>query len=273
MELQGEVIVVRGGGDIATGVIHKLWSMGKKVLVLETAKPAAIRRLVAFSEAIYNGEMIVEGAKAIKVEEWEDSSEIEAVWDQQAIPIVIDPEGRSIVKWKPTVVIDAIIAKKNLGTRIEMAPLTIGLGPGFEAGKDVHIVIETMRGPSLGEIITNGKAIPNTGVPGKILGVDKDRVIHAPIEGILHNIREIGDLVEKGETIAYIEGDKMQVKIEATINGVLRGLIRDGYQVKKGFKIADIDPRQSEIVFCNKITDKAKTIAKSVEIVLQKHRT
>lgn len=268
MEFDQELIIVRGGGDLATGVVHKLWSMGKKVLVLETEKPAAIRRFVAFSEAIYNGEMVVEGARSIKVEDLVDRKSLDAIWEQDAIPVLIDPEGKSIEKWNPAVVIDAIIAKKNLGTNRSMAPLTIGLGPGFTAGKDVHVVIETMRGPSLGEIITNGQAILNTGIPGKILGVDKERVIHAPADGILHNICKIGDVVKKGDTITYIENSVGNVKVQATIEGVLRGLIREGYEVKNGFKIADIDPRLEMKDCCGNITDKAKTIAESVAIVL-----
>lgn len=270
MEVQQELIIVRGGGDLATGVIHKLWTMGKKLLILETEKPSAIRRLVAFSEAIYSGEMIVEDVKAVKVEDYKNIQSLEMVWKQRGIPIVVDPEGESIDYWKPTVVIDAIIAKRNLGTRIDMAPLTIGLGPGFEAGKDVHVVVETMRGSSLGSVIRSGNALPNTGVPGKIAGVDKERVIHAPSSGILYNVRRIGEVVRQGDIIAYIENDGRREFIKATIDGVLRGLIRNEYPVKKGFKIADIDPRIGEVERCNKITDKAKVIAESVGCVISR---
>lgn len=271
MEKKEGFIIVRGGGDLATGVIRKLWSMNQRVLVLETEKPSAIRRLVAFSEAIYQGEMTVEGATSSFVEDGKDWTAIERVMSKQRIPIIIDPKGDAIYRWKPEVVIDAIIAKKNMGTRIHMAPLTIALGPGFEAGTDVDIVIETMRGPHLGEAIYKGYAIANTGVPGKIQGVDKDRVLHAEWTGILRNEKSIGTIVEKGQVIAYIETPLGgRYKVVATIDGVLRGLIRDGYQVKKGFKIADIDPRMEQVACCDKITDKAICIAERVAEVIER---
>lgn len=270
-DIRNDLIVVRGGGDLATGVIHKLWMAHRKVIILETKQPAAIRRLVAFSEAIYDGEATVEGATAVRVEASCTWGELEKLWENRQIPIMVDPCGDAIERWKPAVVVDAIIAKKNLGTKRDMAELTIALGPGFEAGVDVDVVIETMRGSSLGEVITTGYAIANTGIPGKIMGVDKDRVIHAEVSGILRNVRRIGDVVKQGEVIARIEsqeaGDMKVVEVRGTIEGVLKGLIRDGYGVKEGFKIADIDPRLAEVGNCAKISDKARCIGDSVVYV------
>lgn len=173
---------------------------------------------------------------------------------------------------KPDVVVDAIIAKKNLGTTINMAPLVIGVGPGFTAGHDVHLVIESMRGHNLARIITDGMAQPNTGVPGNIAGFTSERVIHAPAAGYIHDVRKIGDIVQKGDEIARIYPDKESydnalseyVPVNATITGIIRGLIREGYYFRKGFKIADIDPRESELSNCFTISDKARSIAGSV---------
>ena len=181
-------------------------------------------------------------------------------------------QGESIALLKPDVVVDAIIAKKNLGTTMNMAPLVIGVGPGFTAGQDVHLVIESMRGHNLARIITDGMAQPNTGVPGNIAGFTSERVIHAPAAGYIHDVRKIGDIVQKGDEIARIYPDKGSydnklseyVPVNATITGIIRGLIREGYYFRKGFKIADIDPRESEITNCFTISDKARSIAGSV---------
>lgn len=159
---------------------------------------------------------------------------------------------------------DAILAKKNLGTTKDMAPLTIGLGPGFCAGADVDAVIETKRGHNLGRIIRQGSAYPNTGIPGIIGGYGAERVIHAPAAGRMKNRSKIGDIVEAGQVLAVIEGEDGSTEVSATIDGLLRGLIRDDYPVTKGFKIADIDPRKEELANCFTISDKARCIAGSV---------
>lgn len=256
-----ELIVVRGGGDLATGTIHRLWSAGFRVLVLETARPAAIRRQVSLCEAVYEGRATVEGLTAVRIEAPEEA---DAVWAEGNIPTLIDPEGKCLETIQPAVLVDAIIAKKNLGTHRGMAPCTIALGPGFTAGVDVDVVIETSRGHDLGRVITSGTARPNTGRPGNIGGYTVERVIHAPAAGALRNIRAIGDLVEKGELIARIETQSEAVMVRATISGIIRGLIRDGYPVTEGFKIADIDPRREELANCFTISDKARCIAGSV---------
>lgn len=256
-----ELIVVRGGGDLATGTIHRLWSAGFRVLVLETERPAAIRRQVSLCEAVYEGRAAVEGLTAVRIDGPEKAQE---VWGEGSVPVLIDPEGKCLETLRPTVVVDAIIAKKNLGTHRGMAPFTIALGPGFTAGVDVDVVIETSRGHNLGRVITSGTAKPNTGRPGNIGGYTVERVIHAPAAGVLRNIRAIGDLVEKGESIARIETESEAVMVRATISGIIRGLIRDGYPVTEGFKIADIDPRKEELANCFTISDKARCIAGSV---------
>ena len=291
------LIICRGAGDLATGIIHRLHRAGHRVIALETDYPAAIRRQVSFCEAVYDGSAAVEGVTArlvpaladaetdtetysgindtpaahIASEKW-DSSVIEAVLEAGEVPLLIDPKGESIALLKPDVVVDAIIAKKNLGTTIDMAPLVIGVGPGFTAGQDVHLVIESMRGHNLARIITDGMAQPNTGVPGNIAGFTSERVIHAPAAGYIHDVRKIGDIVQKGDEIARIYPDKESydnalseyVPVNATITGIIRGLIREGYYFRKGFKIADIDPRESELTNCFTISDKARSIAGSV---------
>lgn len=295
------LIICRGAGDLATGIIHRLHRAGHRVIALETDYPAAIRRQVSFCEAVYDGSAAVEGVTArlvpaltdtetdaeiatetysgindtpaahIASEKW-DRSAIEAVLEAGEVPLLIDPKGESIALLKPDVVVDAIIAKKNLGTTINMAPLVIGVGPGFTAGQDVHLVIESMRGHNLARIITDGMAQPNTGVPGNIAGFTSERVIHAPAAGYIHDVRKIGDIVQKGDEIARIYPDKDSyinalpeyVPVNATITGIIRGLIREGYYFRKGFKIADIDPRESELTNCFTISDKARSIAGSV---------
>lgn len=256
-----DLIIIRGGGDLATGTIHRLWSAGFRVLVLETDYPAAIRRQVSACEAVYEGNAEIEGMNVVCIS---SVSEAEQVINAGSVPILKDPEGTSIGRLKPAVVVDAILAKRNLGTHKDMAPLTIALGPGFTAGEDVDVVIETKRGHNLGRIIRGGTAIPNTGVPGRIGGYAAERVIHASAEGVLINIRKIGDVVETGDTIAYIETKQDNIPVTAAIPGIIRGLIRDKYPVTKGFKIADIDPRVEELENCFTISDKARCIAGSV---------
>ena len=265
------LIICRGGGDLATGIVHRLFRAGFPVLVLETDSPAAIRRQVSFSEAVYDGTATVEGVTAERIASANRAS-VNHVLEEGRVPLLVDPEGNSIAQLKPDIVVDAIIAKKNLGTAKEMAPLVIGIGPGFTAGEDVDLVVESMRGHNLARIFTTGSALPNTGIPGNIGGFTKERVLHAEADGYMKNIRKIGDIVEKGEEIARIY-EKMTedgtfsgsyVSVEASISGIIRGLIREGYHFQKGFKIADIDPRESELANCFTISDKARSIGGSV---------
>lgn len=265
------LIICRGGGDLATGIVHRLFRAGFPVLVLETDSPAAIRRQVSFSEAVYDGTATVEGVTAERIAS-ADRASVDHVLEAGRVPLLVDPEGNSIAQLKPDILVDAIIAKKNLGTAKEMAPLVIGVGPGFTAGEDVDLVVESMRGHNLARIFTTGSALPNTGIPGNIGGFTKERVLHAEADGYMKNIRKIGDIVEKGEEIARIY-EKMTeegifsgsyVSVEASISGIIRGLIREGYHFQKGFKIADIDPRESELANCFTISDKARSIGGSV---------
>lgn len=257
MRNKDDIIIVRGGGDIASGAIQKLYRSGFKVLVLETETPSAIRRKVSFCEAVYEKEIEIEGIKARLVANDEDFQDC---WDNDIVPVMIDSRGKVIERLKPLAVVDGILAKQNFGTKRSMAPITVALGPGFSAPEDVDIVIETMRGHNLGRIIEEGRASENTGVPGIIAGVGIERVIYSDYSGVITNIEKIGNVVEKGDVIAVV-GDN---EIYASISGVLRGIIRDGYKVKKGLKIADIDPRISEKDNCFTISDKARNIGGAV---------
>ena len=238
-----QLVIVRGGGDIATGTIHRLYRCGYPVLVLESGYPSAIRRCVAFSEAVYDGTSEVEGITCIKASGYKEAC---AIMEQGAVPVMIDENCAVLEKVRPWALVDAILAKKNLGTTRDMADKTIGLGPGFTAGQDVDLVIETMRGHNLGRIIGNGSAAPNTGIPGIIGGYGAERVIHAPAKGIFFGKALIGDMVVQGQAIGVIVTGQGEVTVEASLTGLLRGIIKDGYPVVKGFKIADIDPRKSE---------------------------
>lgn len=258
---QRNMIIVRGGGDLASGVIFRLHRCGYRVLILESEKPSAIRRKVAFCDAVYDGTASVEGVLCRRIDKLQ---ECEAVWEAGEIPLIRDEAGNSVKETCPAAVIDAILAKRNLGTRRDMAPLTIALGPGFEASKDVDFVVETKRGHDLGRIIRKGTAIPNTGIPGLVGGVSKERVIHSPASGIIRNRAQIADLVEQGDILAMVG----ETPVKATITGVLRGIIRDGYEVFEGMKIADIDPRKEEKKNCYTISDKARCIAGSVLEIL-----
>ena len=255
------VVIIRGGGDLASGTIHRLYRCGYRILVLECEKPTAIRRMVSFCEAVYDGQSSVEGVLCRKIN---SIGECEAVWAAGEIPLMVDTEGDILKKYRPAALVDAILAKRNLGTTRDMSDLTIALGPGFVAGDDVDYVVETMRGHNLARVITKGAALPNTGVPGMIAGFGKERVIHAPASGEIHCISKIADIVEKDQILAWI-GD---TPVRASLTGVLRGIIRDGFIVPKGMKIADIDPRKEQKKNCFTISDKARCIAGSVVEIL-----
>lgn len=256
-ERMNQLVIVRGGGDIATGAIHKLYRSGFSVVILEIEKPTAIRRKVAFSEAMYEQETIVEDVVCKKANSLEEVKDILA---EGKIPVIKDENCDILNHMKPLALVDAILAKKNLGTKKDMAPITVALGPGFEAGVDVDAVIETQRGHDLGRILLEGFAAKNTGVPGIIGGYGKERVIHSPASGSIQNLSHISDTVTKGQVIALIG----ETKVEATIDGILRGIIKEGYPVVQGLKIADIDPRLEEKKNCFTISDKARCIGGSV---------
>ena len=262
------LIIVRGGGDLATGSVYKLKKSGFPVLILEAENPSAIRRNVAFCEAVYQGTQTVEDMTCHLAQSLEQAQKYLM---EDKLTVLVDHMGESIPKLKPLAVVDAILAKKNLGTNRDMAPITVALGPGFTAGTDVDAVVETKRGHNLGRVLWSGSAAANTGIPGIIGGFGKERVIHCPAEGILRNVKHITDTVSKGDLIALVETDTGTVPVEATLDGILRGLIRDGYPVNRGFKIADIDPRAEELGNCFTISDKARCIAGGVlEAILQR---
>ena len=262
-----DLIIVRGGGDLATGTIHKLYKCGFPVLILEVERPSAIRRNVAFSEAIYEGQQTVENVTCYRADSISHAAKL---LQEGKLTVLVDPKGTSISAFQPMALVDAILAKKNLGTSKDMAPITVALGPGFEAGIHVDAVIETQRGHNLGRVLWSGYAAPNTGIPGIIGGFGKERVLYTPAAGILRNVCKITDTVKKGDLIAEVETEQGNVPILASMDGLLRGLIRDGYPVTKGFKIADIDPRMEEYQNCFTISDKARCIAGGVvEAILQ----
>lgn len=269
--MKDKLVIIRGAGDLATGVAQSLYEAGFRLLLLEVEKPSAIRRQVALCEAVYDGTAAVENLTCRRCQTLD---EIRQVWDREEIPLLVDPEGESIAALKPWAVVDAILAKKNLGTNRKMAGHTVALGPGFTAGVDVDAVIETKRGHQLGRIIWQGTAIANTGIPGLIAGYGKERVIHSQQAGVVYGLVHIGDKVKKGQPMAVLtreplpEGsratEKMGTPILASLTGFVRGLIRDGYRVPQGFKIADIDPRDDERNNCFTISDKARSLGGAV---------
>lgn len=263
-KLKDLVILVKGGGEMATGVAHRLARSGFRVGVTEIPEPLAVRREVAFSEAIFEGQKEVEGLVAKCVSSREG---ILQAWEEGRVPIFVDPECSIRATLNPDVVIDAIMAKRNTGTRIVDAPLVIGLGPGFRAGPDVHLVIETNRGHRLGKVIEVGEADPDTGIPGEISGYTWERVLRAPASGRFRGRKRIGDRVEAGEVAGEVDG----VPVEAKIAGVLRGILRDGFWVQEQMKVGDVDPRGVR-EHCFTISEKARAIAGGVlEAILMRY--
>lgn len=269
--MEDKLVIIRGAGDLATGVAQSLYEAGFRLLLLEVEKPSAIRRQVALCEAVYDGSAAVENLTCCRCR---SLAEVRKVWEGEAIPLLVDPEGASIAALKPWAVVDAILAKKNLGTNRRMARHTVALGPGFTAGVDVDAVIETKRGHQLGRIIWQGTAIANTGIPGLIAGYGRERVIHSQQAGFVYGLVHIGDKVKKGQPMAVLTEEPipsgmavtecMGTPILASLTGFVRGLIRDGYQVPQGFKIADIDPRDDERENCFTISDKARSLGGAV---------
>ncbi|CAM2076254.1 selenium-dependent molybdenum cofactor biosynthesis protein YqeB [Paraclostridium bifermentans] len=250
------MILIKGAGDLATGIAYRLKKSGFDIVMTEIDKPTTVRRTVAFSQAVFDNEIVIEGIKGVKVN---NINEIYKEINQGNIPIIIDEKAEIIKELRPDVVVDAIIAKKNLGTNIKDAPIVIGVGPGFEAKVDCHLVVETKRGHYLGKVIEEGSAIPNTGVPGNIGGYTKERIIRASSNGKIKPVVSIGDFVKKGDVVAYVDG----VEVLAQIDGIVRGMLQEGIEVFKGMKSGDIDPR-CEKDHCFTISDKARSIGGGV---------
>lgn len=254
--LQSVITVVKGGGDLGTGVAWRLARCGFRVLVTEAPQPTAIRRTVAFASAVYEGSITVDGITARRVE---DEAGIRAVWEADEIPVVVDPGAEWVRRLNHPVVVDAIMAKRNTGTRITDAPIVVALGPGFVAGVDCHAVVETSRGHHLGRVILEGSAEPDTGIPGEVGGESARRVLRAPVAGVFRGVRAIGDRVRAGEVVAYVE----DTPIVSQLDGVLRGLLHDGLTVQPRMKVGDVDPR-TVVAHCFTISDKALAIGGGV---------
>ncbi len=250
------LIVIRGAGDIATGIALRLWRAGLQVVLTDLEQPTAIRRTVAFSQAIVHGEAVVEGVTARRARSPEQALEL---LRQRLIPVLADPRGACIPALKPTAVVDAILAKRNLGTKITDASVVIGVGPGFTVGVDCHAVVETMRGHTLGRALYEGSALPNTGIPGLIGGFAGERVLRAPADGVFHQLLDIGAQVKLGDVAGEVNG----LPMACTLDGVLRGILPEGTPVHKGMKAGDVDPR-CRIEHCYCASDKALAVGGGV---------
>ena len=249
-------IWIRGAGDLATGIALRLYRSGFDIIMSDIPVPTTVRRTVAFSPAVYTGETQVEG---ITGKLCENISMIDTVIESGCIPVVVDPSGEIMKEYKPDIIVDAIIAKTNIGTKITDADIVIGVGPGFEAGVDCHAVVETKRGHNLGRVIWSGSAYPNTGVPGNIGGYTVERIIRATADGVFSAKVNIGDFVKAGDLLAYCD----ETPVYANIDGIVRGLLQDGVKVKKGMKSGDVDPR-AEREYCFSVSDKASAIGGGV---------
>jgi len=259
-EDSGMLVVLKGAGDLATGVIHRLSRAGFAVMATELPQPTVLRRTVAFAEAVALGEMTVEGITACRASL---PGEIQAALARGLVPLAVDPKGTMLRQMQPRVLVEATLSKYNSGITMDDAPLVIALGPGYEAGKDVHAVIETNRGHNLGRVYLQGCAEPNTGVPGTIGGYGIERILRAPCAGTLYGLRQIGDQVQEGETVAVVNADDSSMPITAAISGILRGLVRDGLPVSTGMKVGDVDPRAIR-EHCFTISDKSRAVGGGV---------
>lgn len=254
--MQHLTILVKGAGDLASGVACRLYRSGFSVIMTDLPKPTSIRRTVCFSEAIPNGQTEVEGIVARFAP---DADAAQAILRAGKIPVLADQQGACAAAFRPDAIVDAILAKENLGTTMADAPVVVGVGPGFTAGVDCHAVVETMRGHTLGRVYYTGSALENTGVPGNIGGFTIERLLRAPCAGEFHAVHRIGDTVEAGEVCAYVG----RLKICSAIRGVLRGILPDGTEVYKGMKSGDVDPR-CRVEHCFTVSDKALSIGGGV---------
>ncbi len=262
-----DIVAVRGGGDLATGVVQKLYRAGIKVVILETACPTAIRRTVSLCTAVTEQSAQVEDMRAQRIATLQECAE---VWAAGEIPLLVDETASSLQHVHPNGLVDAILAKKNLGTRADQAPIVIAMGPGFSAPRDAHAVIETMRGHGLGRVIFDGEAMQNTGTPGVIEGRGEQRVLRAPCEGTVTHLSAIGEFLTEGQGVFSVNGSV----VTAPFSGVLRGLIAEGIWVPEGMKSADIDPRADSD--CNSISDKARALGGAVleaYLYFRRHQT
>ncbi|EQB63324.1 MAG: hypothetical protein RBG1_1C00001G0903 [candidate division Zixibacteria bacterium RBG-1] len=248
--------VIRGAGELGSAVARRLWLAGFEVIALDRPEPTAIRREVCLANCIYTGKMKLEEIPASKADNLLQTKQL---LQRGILPVLVDPKGEFLKRLKPQILVDARMTKKNLGTSIKDAPIVIGLGPGFEAGKDVHYVIETNREHNLGRVMRSGKAEENTGIPGEIKGFSSQRLLRTPKKGIFESNKKIGDFISKGQIVGWVNG----FPIKAGIEGVLRGILRSGLEVNKNGKLGDIDPRGVKS-YCFTISDKANAVAGGV---------
>ena len=253
------LVVVRGAGDLATGSIVRLSRSGFLVIALELGRPTAVRRTVALCEAVYEGQKRVEGVEAILVPTSEAALEALA---PGRVPLIVDPDCSTLPELRPEALVDAIVAKRNTGTALGMAPIVVALGPGFVAGRDVQALVETNRGHDLGRVIWEGSAEPDTGEPGTIGGYALERVLRAPSAGEIEKLCDIGSIVAAGEPVFAVRGEAREVVV-SRLDGVLRGLIRPGFPAWAGLKAADVDPRARR-ENCFSVSDKARAIGGGV---------
>ena len=258
-------VVIKGAGDLATGVGFRLWRAGFPVVMTELTQPLAIRRTAVFAEAVYAGVTVIEGIEARRIER---ATEVEAVWRAGTIPVLVDATPAAIAALRPEVIVDGIMAKRNTGTQITDAPLVIALGPGFVAGRDAHAVIETARGHFLGRALWKGAAQENTGMPGEVGGRSRERVVYPPRAGVFRAAATIGTQVREGDVLGWVDG----VPVLAPTTGVLRGLIHDGLPVTADLKIGDVDPR-AVVEHCFTVSDKALAIGGGVLEAIMAHLT
>jgi len=263
--LNTRVVAIKGAGDLATGIACRLYRAGfHNVFMMESEQPTAVRRRVAFAQAVYGDRIEVEGIQGRRVK---GAADVSGLWNDGKVPVLVDPGWDTLRAIAPDVLVDAIIAKKNKGTRINDAPLVIGLGPGFTAGEDVHRVIETRRGHSLGQVITEGSALANTSVPEAVMGFAAERIIRAPAKGAFCALRDIGDQVARGDLLGRIGGQG----VTAPIDGVIRGLVHDGVPMGRGRKLGDVDPRGNP-AYCDIVSDKARSLGGAVlEVILERY--
>jgi xanthine dehydrogenase accessory factor len=253
---QDFLILIKGAGDLASGVAVRLYRCGFRLAMTEISRPLMVRRTVSFGEAVYEGQTQVEGIQAVRVN---DSRQARRAIAEGKIPILIDFKAACRIDLRPTVLVDAIMAKRNTGTQIEDAPTVVALGPGFTAGLDCHAVVETNRGHHLGRVISLGCAEADTGQPGEIGGKTSERLLRAPVSGLIEAQAAIGDRVTEGQILARV-GDDV---VCAQTSGVLRGMIHSGVRVTAGTKIGDVDPR-AEHAHCYQVSDKSLAIAGGV---------
>lgn len=250
------MILVRGGGDLASGVVYRLYRAGIKVAITELPDPLVVRRLVAFAEAVHQGTMQVEGVSAQRADGPQHAHEL---MQAGIVAVLVDPQAECRDFFQPIVIVDGRMTKRPPDLPFETVPLTVGLGPGFTAGENCHAVVETNRGHSLGRVIWDGPAMADTGIPEAVMYKREERVLRAPVAGILHTRAEIGERIQRGQKIAEVDG----AAILAPFDGVLRGIVHSDRQVSQGMKIGDLDPR-NDPTYVRRISDKSLAVAGGV---------